>query len=420
MEPRHSMWTGIGVGLLGVGILGLIALVVWAAQTQTQNLWLDHRFQLAAAILTLIVCAGGYSLIAPFVGLPLPPTRSEPFWHGWSMHLQWPVAFGPAPIRKPLAPSPDQLAEQVKERRAAELHKEVTERFADLPLRRDEVDGLKRVVDWAVQEPLGAVLRGNAASDVEALLDRRANNQLFHMPLMVRKDPSSTSANFMGEVKSDQSLETLNECHRRLMRLVGEVRNDKDYWLGRSDSRQYLPPAESPPPVVLALAPRPVPATKPTPPIPDQPRPALRFDELLTAVRRRQDRVEKRERLRPPFTKALFAMGALTEAIDTMFVGRKFDDAEKKFGAAIAAFRQVRDSLSTEPEGEAIVKIFDRGVTEYRVLETMIHNQEQLLASHSSSAVDYADRVDKQWKLTRAIEAEMKKAVQETLTALGQ
>jgi hypothetical protein len=272
----------------------------------------------------------------------------------------------------------------------------------------------------AVQKPLGAVLSGNAASDVEALPDRRANNQLFHLPLLVREDPSSTNANFMGEVKSDQSLEMLSECHRRLMRLVAEVRNDKDYWLGRSDSRQYQPQAGSQQPVVMALAPRPVVTMKPTPPIPFQPAPAPRLDQVIAAFGRRQEQIQKRDRLRPLFTKALSATASITDALDTMYVGRKFTDAEKKFGTAIAVFQQVRSSLSTDAEGEAVVKMFDRAVTEYRMLEAMIHNQEQLLASRSSSAVDYADRVDKQWKLARAIEAEMKKAIQQTLNGHGQ
>jgi hypothetical protein len=137
------MWTGIGVGLLGVSVLGLIAMVVWAAQSQNPNLWLEHPFQSAVAVLVLITLAGAYALLGPFVGLPLPPTRSEPFWSSWNLRLQSPIAVGPAP-NKQAALSPRQLAEQVTQRRADELRKEVADRFADIPLRREEVAGLRR------------------------------------------------------------------------------------------------------------------------------------------------------------------------------------------------------------------------------------------------------------------------------------
>jgi len=120
------------------------------------------------------------------------------------------------------------------------------------------------------------------------------------------------------------------------------------------------------------------------------------------------------------FTKALVAIATLTEAVNLMWVVRKQEEAFKKYSHAIAEFQPLRSPLSLDPEGEALVKIFDKALTEYGVLEAMIRNQEQLLAARSSSAVEYAERVEKQWKLTEAIEAEMKQAVQETLKALSQ
>jgi len=221
MEARPVLWATIGVGLLTIGILGLIAL--------------PHG-RIAVVLLALMVLAGCYSLTAVFAGFPLPRTRTEPFWRERTIRFRWPVDF---PRRTFAAPTPEQLVGQLKERRVDELHKRVADRLTDLPLRREEVASFARVVDWALQKPLGAVLSGNAAVDVQALTERRPNTQLFHLTLIVREDPTSTNANFMGEVKSDQSLETLSECHRRLMRLVDEVRNDKDYWLGRSEHKQY-------------------------------------------------------------------------------------------------------------------------------------------------------------------------------------
>jgi hypothetical protein len=171
-----------------------------------------------------------------------------------------------------------------------------------------------------------------------------------------------------------------------------------------------LPPPESQPPA----------ATKPSPPTPVKPPPAPQLQDIVAAMNKRRIRQEKRDRLRPQFTKVLAAMTALTEAVDAMYVGRKMGDAEKKYSEAMTTFQPIRSSLSVEAEGEPIVKIFDKALTEYRILETMIRNQEALLAAHSSNAVEYADRVEKQWKLTRAIEAEMKQAIQETLGALDQ
>ena len=161
-------------------------------------------------------------------------------------------------------------------------------------------------------------------------------------------------------------------------------------------------------------------AAQPQPPEGKQNPLQPRLDEMLASIARRQERQRKADRLRPLFSKALAAIGTLTEAVNVMYVSRRFPDAEQKFSQALAGFQPLRSALSADPEGEVIVKIFDKALTEYRVLETMIRNQEQLLAARSSSAVDYADRVDKQWKQTRAIEEEMKQAVQETLRALGQ
>jgi len=59
------------------------------------------------------------------------------------------------------------------------------------------------------------------------------------MPLLVRADPNSTSQNHMGLVKADETLGTLLEVRKRLLRMVDEVRHDKDYWLGRSDTKRY-------------------------------------------------------------------------------------------------------------------------------------------------------------------------------------
>jgi hypothetical protein len=222
MESRPLLWATIGVGLLTIGILGLIAL--------------PHGV-VVVVILALMVIAGSYSLLAVFAGFWLPQTRTEPFSRERTIRFQWPVAF---PRRAVVAaPTPDRLAEQLRERRAKELEIRVADRLADLPLRREEIAGFARTVDWALRHPLGAVLTDNAALAVEVLPKVRPNTQLFHMTLIVRDSKTSTTGYFMAEVASDQSFETLSECHSRLLRLVDEVRVDKDYWLGRSHSKQY-------------------------------------------------------------------------------------------------------------------------------------------------------------------------------------
>ncbi len=158
----------------------------------------------------------------------------------------------------------------------------------------------------------------------------------------------------------------------------------------------------------------------PAPPQQKQYHPQPTLDQILASIAARQERQRKAERLRPLFTKALAAQAMLIEAVNLLWVVRKQEEALNKFNHAIAAFQPLRSPLSLDPEGEALVKIFDKALAEYGVLEAMIRNQEQLLAAHSSSAVEYAERVERQWKLTQAIENEMKQTVQETLKALGE
>jgi len=91
---------------------------------------------------------------------------------------------------------------------------------------------LERVLWWAIYNPVVQFLTGNDAVDIQAKQERRANTQLWYMPLpMVGAYPKG--------LESDESLESLTECHKRLQRLIREVRYDEAYWLSRSDTRRY-------------------------------------------------------------------------------------------------------------------------------------------------------------------------------------
>jgi hypothetical protein len=81
VESRHGTWIAVGGALLSVGVLGLIGLVVWAQTSPDQHLLANGWFRAALAFLVILGGVGFYGLAAPFLGLSLPPTRAEPFWH---------------------------------------------------------------------------------------------------------------------------------------------------------------------------------------------------------------------------------------------------------------------------------------------------------------------------------------------------
>jgi hypothetical protein len=85
VDLRHGMWTGIGIGATGLGALGLIAMYTWSwlagSGPHPQDLIDNPAFRTALFLLWIAVVAGLYALVAPFAGLPLPKTRTEPFWH---------------------------------------------------------------------------------------------------------------------------------------------------------------------------------------------------------------------------------------------------------------------------------------------------------------------------------------------------
>jgi hypothetical protein len=108
----------------------------------------------------------------------------------------------------------------------------VAKRLADIPLRQHEIEMLEYVLWWAIYNPVDQFLTGNDAVDIKERPERRANTQRWYMPLpMVGAYPKG--------LESDETLESLGECYKRLQRLIREVRYDEAYWLSRSDTRRY-------------------------------------------------------------------------------------------------------------------------------------------------------------------------------------
>src|SRR5712691_6748619 len=111
------MWAGIGAALLGLGALGLIGMYTWASLAGSgptpQVLWTSPSFILAVILLWVAVGIGGYGLLAPFLGLPLPPTRNQPIWRRkrrqlWGMkRIKAPPGSVPTVSGVSGAPSPD-------------------------------------------------------------------------------------------------------------------------------------------------------------------------------------------------------------------------------------------------------------------------------------------------------------------------
>src|SRR5205809_1010116 len=55
-----------------MAMLAVIAMMVWAAQAQSQNLWLNRRFQVALTVLALIGPVVAYALGCTIRGSPAP------------------------------------------------------------------------------------------------------------------------------------------------------------------------------------------------------------------------------------------------------------------------------------------------------------------------------------------------------------
>ena len=154
--------------------------------------------------------------------------RLWPWLRRW--RLQPPIFLAPTGSTPPKS-SLDPLLRRVHSR-PDELRDFVAKRLADIPLRQHEIEMVAGVLWWAIYNPVEQFLTGNDAVDIKAKEERRVNTQLWYMPLpMVGAYPRG--------LESDQTLESLTECHKRLKRLIAEVRFDVPYWMSQSDTRRY-------------------------------------------------------------------------------------------------------------------------------------------------------------------------------------
>jgi hypothetical protein len=68
-QPHHVLWVSIGGVLIAVVVVAMIA-----------TLQPMHPSVALVVALAVVGCLGLYPLLAPFLGLRLPQTRTEPFW----------------------------------------------------------------------------------------------------------------------------------------------------------------------------------------------------------------------------------------------------------------------------------------------------------------------------------------------------
>lgn len=74
---RNGIWVSIGGALLGFGGIALVSLFIWAQSTPNLHLWANLLFKLVMIVLVVLTVIGGYALLSPWHGLPLPRLRAE-------------------------------------------------------------------------------------------------------------------------------------------------------------------------------------------------------------------------------------------------------------------------------------------------------------------------------------------------------
>jgi hypothetical protein len=105
------------------------------------------------------------------------------------------------------------------------LYRLAAERLGDIPLRPYEVLIVGHILRDAIQSldnlPFASMQPGNEATDIQSTGERRRcsegiGEQMWHLP-------TSFKAYGAGIIRSDQTLDTLTDLHRRLMKLRREV-----------------------------------------------------------------------------------------------------------------------------------------------------------------------------------------------------
>lgn len=106
-----------------------------------------------------------------------------------------------------------------RDRLETELRQTVGDRFGDLPLRESEIGALLHVLREAVTDLDNLPFTGNDDADIKPRSEPRKNTQVWYLPL------STAKAYGDGIIRSDETVETLKELHKRLLAVRREVWN---------------------------------------------------------------------------------------------------------------------------------------------------------------------------------------------------
>lgn len=77
-EAHNGTWIGIGSAFLVVGGGALVSLGIWAQNTPSPHLWLNRWFDLLMFALSAVTVIGGYAVLSPLHGLPMPRLKGKP------------------------------------------------------------------------------------------------------------------------------------------------------------------------------------------------------------------------------------------------------------------------------------------------------------------------------------------------------
>jgi len=98
-----------------------------------------------------------------------------------------------------------------------DLFRIATERLGDLPLRHHELLAIVHVLREAINNLDDLPFSGNDAADIQFRTEWRTDTQIWYLPLTTAKAYGG------GVIRSDETLSTLTEFHKRLLALRREV-----------------------------------------------------------------------------------------------------------------------------------------------------------------------------------------------------